>query len=197
MRIESITKIAESQTANSSRFTLPNHLGTHVDVPRHFFENGQALTNYPPEFWIFEKPLLLDVPCSDGYLITPKDLEGRIPGETDLLLLRTGYETYRNDDRYWEHNPGLAPELGTWTRKNYKNIRSIGMDLISVTSRHHREEGREAHRILLDPGAYGNPVLPVEDMSLGHINKCLSKVIISPLRVKDSNAGLCTVFGLL
>ena len=196
MRIESITKITEGQTANSSRFILPNHLGTHVDAPRHFFEKGPALTDYPPEFWIFKKPLLLDIPCKDGYLITPNDLKGRIPEETDLLLIRTGYETYRNDDRYWEHNPGLAPELGTWIRKNYKNIRSIGMDLISVTSRHHREEGREAHRILLDPDTYGNPVLPVEDMSLEHVNKPLSQVIISPLRVMDSNSGLCTVFGL-
>ena len=31
MRIEPITQIAAGDTANTSHFVLPNHLGTHVD----------------------------------------------------------------------------------------------------------------------------------------------------------------------
>ena len=195
MRIEPITRIAAGHTANTSRLILPNHLGTHVDAPRHFFDSGPSLTDYPPEFWIFETPLLIDVPGDDGYLIGPKDVERNLTLETDLLLLRTGYERYRGESRYWEHNPGLAPELGIWLRDHFPKLRVIGMDVISVTSRHHREEGRAAHRALLDPNGHNQPVLPVEDMALAKAGRRLEKVIISPLMVLQENGGLCTVFG--
>ena len=197
MCIEPITQIATGDTANTSRFVLPNHLGTHVDAPRHFFDSGPALTDYPPEFWLFEKPLLVDFPGDDGYLIGPKDVEEAVTPETDLLLLRTGYEKFRGDSRYWEHNPGLDPELGTWLRKRFSNVRVIGMDVISVTSRHHRDDGREAHRALLDPNKIGEPVLPVEDMALENVDGRLGRAIIAPLRVCEADGGSCTVIGFI
>lgn len=197
MRIEPITRIAAGHTANTSRLILPNHLGTHVDAPRHFFDSGPSLTDYPPEFWVFENPLLVDVPGDDGYLIGPKDVEKSLTSETDLLLLKTGYERYRGESRYWEHNPGLAPELGIWLRDHFPKLRVIGMDVISVTSWHHREEGRAAHRALLDPNGRNRPVLPVEDMALAHMDEPLGKVIIGPLSVCELDAGLCTAIGIM
>ena len=195
MRIEPITQIAAGDTANTSRYVLPNHLGTHVDAPRHFFGSGPSLTDYPPEFWVFENPLLVDVPGDDGYLIGPKDVEEAISSEIDLLLLRTGYEKFRGESRYWEQNPGVGPELGIWLREMFPNARAIGMDVISVTSRHHRHEGRIAHRALLDPNRSGSPVLPVEDMGLAHVVGPLGRVIIAPLRVWATDGGPCTVIG--
>lgn len=197
MRIESITRITAGDTANTSRFVFPNHLGTHVDTPRHFFDSGPTLSNYPPEFWIFENPLIVDVPSDDGYLIGPKDMADAITPETDLLLLRTGYEKFRGNSRYWEHNPGLDPELGTWLRERFANVRVIGMDFISVTSRHHRGKGRAAHRALLDPNISGSPVLPLEDMGLANVVGRLRRVIIAPLRVCVANGGPCTVIGFI
>jgi len=69
------------------------------------------------------------------------------------------------------------------------------MDLISVTSREHREEGRAAHRAFLDPAGEGNPVLLIEDMALAHVRGALRAVCVSPLRVRDADGGPCTVFG--
>ena len=197
MRIEPITTIATGDTANTSRFVLPNHLGTHVDIPKHFFDSGSSLTDYPPDFWVFDNPMLVDVPGDDGYLISPKDVEGKITPETDILLLRTGYEKYRGDSRYWEHNPGLHPELGTWLRKGFPNMRILGMDIISITSRHHREEGRAAHRTLLDPDKPGKPLVAIEDMALSQVCGQLNSVIIVPLRVSKANGGPCTVIGFI
>ena len=86
MNIERITQIAAGNTANTSRFIFPNHLGTHIDAPHHFFDSGATVMDYPPEFWIFDNPLLVDVPGKDGYLISSKDVSEKLTSETDLLL---------------------------------------------------------------------------------------------------------------
>ena len=69
------------------------------------------------------------------------------------------------------------------------------MDVISVTSRLHREEGREAHRALLDPERPGDPVLALEDMALQRVKGRLARVIVAPLRVRNADGGPCTVIG--
>ena len=168
MRVEPMTRISRGDTANTTRYSIPNHLGTHLDAPLHFADGASSLTDYEPEFWIFKRPQLIDVPGKDGHLVGPTDLSERLQDGTDLLLLRTGYEEYRAEDRYWARNPGLHPDLGRWLRTGHATVRMVGMDVISVTSRLHREEGREAHRALLDPTQPGEPVLALEDMALQH-----------------------------
>jgi arylformamidase len=197
MQIENITQISAGATANTSRFILPNHLGTHVDAPRHFFENGSTLTEYSPEFWVFVNPLMIDVQCDDGYLISTQDVDEKLTVETDLLLIRTGFEKFRKSTRYWKSNPGLDPKLGTWLRSNFPTVRAVGMDFISVTSLEHKDEGRAAHRTLLDPNGPGAPVLAIEDMSLSKVDARLETVIIAPLRVLGADGGQCTVIGFV
>jgi len=197
MIVQEILKISKGDTANSSRLILPNHLGTHIDAPGHFFDSGPVLMDYPAEFWIFDSPTLVDVPGEDGYLISPEDVEAALSQETDLLLLRTGYEAYRGSPRYWERNPGLAPEFCIWLRKNFSKLRALGMDIISVTSRLVRKKGRAAHRAFLDPCALEKPILPIEDMALKYVKTQLSKVIITPFRVMGIDSGPCTVFGII
>lgn len=191
---EALSRISEGDTANTVRLILPNHLGTHVDAPRHFAEEGKTLSEYPAPFWVFEHPVLLDVPGEEGHLVSPEDVAGRLPEETDLLLLRTGFERVRGQEAYWAKNPGISPELGGWLRANYPTVRAIGMDVISVTSRLHRIEGREAHRALLDPDRPGEPVLAIEDMALARATGRLSRVVVAPLRVQRGDGGPCTVF---
>jgi len=190
---ETLTSISGGDTANTVRLILPNHLGTHVDAPFHFAAEGKTLSDFPADFWVFEKPVLVDVPGDEGYLVEPKDVEGQIPEETDLILLRTGFEKYRGEEAYWARNPGISPELGGWLRKTHPTVRAIGMDVISVTSRLHRMEGREAHHALLDPNRPGTPVLAIEDMALAHVQGNLKSVIVAPLRVQNGDGGPCTV----
>lgn len=197
VKIEPITQIASGDSANTSRFIIPNHIGTHLDTPKHFFDSGQTLMDYGPDFWIFNEPSLIDITCEEGYLITSKDLDQQITPQTDLLLLRTGFESKRSKSMYWQHNPGLAPELGFWLRDNYPNLKSVGIDAISVTSRNHREAGRETHRAFLNPNGSGQPLVLIEDMALAQVKTRLSRVIVAPIRVTPADSGPCTIFGFL
>ncbi|MFH0882964.1 MAG: cyclase family protein [bacterium] len=195
LKIDRLTSIAAGDTANTVRLTLPNHLGTHVDTPYHFAEDVPTLSDFPAEFWVFDRPVLIDVPGEEGHLIEPGDVAGHIPEGTDLLLLRTGFEKYRGEEVYWARNPGIAPSLGGWLREHYPTVRALGMDVISVTSSLHRMEGREAHRGLLDPNRPGHPILAIEDMALAEVDGRLARVVVSPLRLRRGDGGPCTVIG--
>lgn len=193
--IHSQTSISSGDTANTSQWEFPNHIGTHLDAPYHFFEEGLKLSDYPPEYWIFSQPLLLDTPTDDGYLITPDDIANQLTTKPDLLMLRTGYERYRREERYWQRNPGLSPELGQWLRENHPSVRVVGFDCISITSRLHREAGRAAHRAFLDPEGPGNPVPLIEDMALAEVLWPLRQIIVAPLPIAGADGGPCTVLG--
>lgn len=192
---EHISCIATGDTANSSRWCLPNHLGTHVDVPRHFFDSGESVDHYSASDWCFERPILVDVSVADDALIMPSLIADALPIDADLLLIRTGFEAHRHSQRYWQRNPGLSAELGVWLRSFRPRVRAVGMDLISATAREHRLEGRLAHRAFLEPTGEGHPVLLIEDMALQCASEMLRKVIVAPLRAREANGGPCTVMG--
>ncbi len=194
---EPLTRVVAGDTANTAKYSFPNHLGTHIDAPLHFVSGAPSLTDYRPGFWIFDNPRIVDVPGAAGYLVGPDDLVGKVRKDTDILLLRTGYEKFRAEERYWKENPGVHPTLGGWLRAEFPAVRVVGIDVISVTSRLHRPEGREAHLGLLDPSRPGRPVLAIEDMALAGVREPLNRVWVAPLMVRGSDGGPCSVLGFL
>ena len=43
LRIRKVSKISKGDSSNSINFSMHNHLGTHVDVPFHFLNDGSNL----------------------------------------------------------------------------------------------------------------------------------------------------------
>ena len=194
--IDEKSKISEGKSANSSSWTFTNnHLGTHVDVPKHFFNAGKTITEFQPEDWVFNNVQIIDVPCNKATLINREHLENTILENIDLLLIRTGYEAFRLKDKYWNDNPGLSPELGLWLRENFQSIRAIGFDFISLTSWKFRDIGKEAHRVFLDPDGNNQPIRIIEDISLANIDNEISVIIIAPIFINNSNGSPVTIFG--
>lgn len=193
--IDHISQINDGKSANSSKWTFTNnHLGTHVDVPRHFYDSGKAITDYYPQDWIFKKIQVIDVPCEKAKLIGIKEIEHKIRKNIDFLLIRTGYEKYRSSEKYWNDNPGLLPELGVWLRRRFTNLRAIGFDFISLSSWKYRDIGKKAHKVFLNPIGINQPIWIIEDMSLECINNEIREVIITPMFIKDSNGSPVSVF---
>ena len=196
--IEQSSKITEGGSANSSKWTFTNnHLGTHIDVPRHFFDSGKTITDYSPRDWIFKKIQIIDVPCEKANLIGIAEIEHKIESYIDLLLIRTGYENYRSMDKYWNDNPGLTPELGFWLRENFQSIRAVGFDFISLTSWKYRDIGKKAHKVFLNPKGSNQPIGIIEDMKLTNLKENIKEIIVAPLFVKKSNGSPVTIFGYL
>jgi len=194
-----VSLISKGDSANTSYLQFPNHLGTHIDFPNHFYENGQTIEDFSLDFWIYYKEDIqfIEVNLHDGeLLITPNHIECNesINKNAKIVLLKTGAYEYRMDEeKYWKYNPGIGVELAEWLRQNFQELRLIGIDSISISSWQHRQIGRKVHKLLLKPA---KPILLIEDMDLSKVNKntIFKEIIIAPLMVKDSNGSPCTIF---
>ena len=195
LAVQPATRISGGATANSDVWTLPNHLGTHIDFPLHFYDEGAGAHEYDAGFWKFTQPQIVDVPLQAGGLVETKHVQGILREGTDFLLIRTGFERHRAGSLYWENNPGISPELALWLRMKAGSLRVLGIDAISITCRTRRPEGKKAHEIFLDPRGNGSPILLAEDMCLAHAPEKLSSVLVAPLRVLGANGTPCTIVG--
>jgi kynurenine formamidase len=137
-------------TAN--RFWTPEHGGTHIDAPIHFFKDRAYLDQLPLERLI-GKGVVIDVSekCASNpdYQVSVEDLTGWEAKHGQklndvIILLRTGYGKFWPDrvkymgtnDRGIEavaklHFPGLHPDAAKWIVEN-RNVKAIGLDTPSI-----------------------------------------------------------------
>lgn len=161
--------IEDGDACNTFQVTLFNHFGTHMDGPNHFNGDGKKLYELELSRFIFERPLLVDIPKSVGEMVMQEDL---VPFEdqimkADLLLIRSGFSRMREENNavYSAQGPCISSEAARLITKKYSNLKAVGMDWISLSSPLHIEDGVLAHQIML--GKQGNaPVLIIEDIDL-------------------------------
>ena len=150
--------IAQGAGANVSRLDFGSHTGTHVDAPKHFFDDGAGVDELP-----------LDVLMGPARLIAFADAVTSI-GESELsthdldgvtrLLMRTRNSSWLADGSTEFHRDYtyLAPDGAAYLAD--RGIRLVGVDYLSVEqfrSGHHK-----THRTLLERG-----VVIVEGLMLG------------------------------
>ncbi len=185
----------KGDSCNTGKWALSNHIGTHVDCPRHFSAKGKTLEAYPADFWIFRHVLLIDMsPLPPGHIICWEDLSAApFSDEVGLLLIRTGFSERRHESVYWENNPGFHPDVAEQLLAHFPNLRMLGFDSISLSPFGDRPLGRLAHQAFLD---HPQPILILEDMDLSEVTGAtrFRQVIVSPLRVSEADASPCTVF---
>ena len=200
IRFERIQEIGKGSKANVTQIELGVHSGTHLDAPFHFDGNRKSLDEYTADNWVFDHPWLISFPTQKAtildFLMLEHELEA-IPMETDLLLLKTGFSSYRNSKnslerkKYISQGPGISPDIGNWLRK-FRNVRAVGFDFISLTSYQHREIGRKAHQCFLGDGE-GEPILIIEDMNLDPLQTRPKKVFSIPMLYEKADGAPTTI----
>jgi arylformamidase len=196
INIESIKSISRGDSSNVFSFTLQNHWGTHVDAPNHFFIDGKKIADYPAEFWFFKSPQVVKIDLKPDEFIVCDDWIKDINSDTDILLFKSGWSNKKEKKIYYKHNPGVHPEVGIYLRKNFPNLKAVGIDWISISSYQNRNLGREAHRSFLDPEGENNPIMIIEDMDLEENLTGLVNILILPIRIIDLDSAPCTVIGI-
>jgi len=192
------SNIDSGDLANDSSICTTVHIGTHIDMPYHFYKNGQTIEFFHADFWEFDKVIFIEYTFSE--LLIENELINLLNNIVDvgyeLLIVKTGMCYKRNEERYWGENYGFSSKIAEFIRLKFPNIRVFGFDTISVTSFQYREMGKIAHKVFLDPV---NPILLLEDMDLRGLstNSKIQKIIISPLRIANCDGLPCTVIGEL
>jgi arylformamidase len=182
---------------NQCEFEMCNHIGTLVDLPSHFNPNGKAADEIDAAEWVFESPVIADIPKGDGEVIEAADLAeaSSYIRNCDLLLIRTGFERFRSDhSRYARLNPALGRSLAKYAVEKLPLLRAIGIDVVSAGNVGHPDDAIAVHRTLLGyPDVDSRYILVIEDMSLQHCPAKVEQVIVLPLRVKGLDGVPCTV----
>lgn len=194
IKIKPINQIIKGDSSNSYEVTFYNHIGTHVDCQKHFIKEGKELSQYEIKDFIFEKVSVLNIGKEKGELFKPKDFyqfEKEIR-DSDFVIIKTSFQKYREIDKetYQYKGPGFDKESAYYISK-FENLRGIGFDFVSLSSPLHREEGREAHRILLKKDNF----IIVEDMDLEKLgNLKIKRLFVIPIYIKEIDSAPVTVF---
>ncbi len=111
-----ITRVASipANPLNVTRLSMIVHVGTHVDSPRHFFQDGPALEDVPLArlmgpgvVWRMDQPLYGTIEPADLERMRP-ELE---PG--DILVLDTGVAAFVGTPDY-ERHASLSVAAARW-----------------------------------------------------------------------------------
>jgi arylformamidase len=170
-QMEPIKRISSGGTSNVSTLHMSAHTGTHVDAPRHFFDEGAGADRLPLEL-LLGRALVVEVTSRQG--IRPEDLTGIDLSEAIRVLFKTV------NSRLWS-TPDFRPDYVGLTEAGAKHlvergVKVVGVDYLSVEE--FRKPGAPAHRVLLGSGAIVIEGLNLLDVEPGHYDMfCL------PLRI--------------
>jgi kynurenine formamidase len=117
---------------NITQLVMSTHLGTHLDAPFHFFDDGTPVDRVDPHRG-FGPAWVLDFsrkrPKED---ITRADLERH--GDKIMrgarLIIRTGWDKVFPEDRYFTDYPGIAPDACALLAE--RRIACLALDMPSV-----------------------------------------------------------------
>lgn len=198
LSIEPSSSIDRGDMYNSAVVHLFNHFGTHFDAPKHFNQQGPSITELPLAYFIYSRPLLIDIPSQPGRLLLAEDFAPFMAeiAQADLLLIRTGLEKVRQEspEIYAKNGGAVSVEAAKYLIDHASHLKAIGFDFISLASPAYPAHGVEAHQVLLGMYQPSHYICIIEDMKLSQVNKAkLKKVLALPLRVEGVDSAQVTV----
>ncbi len=192
---EKKSDISKGDVANDSSISSTVHIGTHIDMPYHFFDDGQTIEDFDIDYFRFKNILFVDmlpnnVIVKDDLIAILKNIDKK--NSYDILIVKTGICHKRDKNEFWETNYGFDPSIAGYLRDKFPNIRVLGFDSVSISSFANRMLGRESHKAFLDPL---KPLLLLEDMDLTALRKesKIKKLDIAPLRISKCDGLPCTI----
>jgi kynurenine formamidase len=123
---------------NAQYIMTSNHMGTHLDAPRHFVTNGMTIDEIPLD-WLYGPGVIVDLrkEMDELAVYSPQMIESKVEvKDGDILILNTGWHRFgqfgeeADEERYVHFHPGPHPDLVPWLLE--KKIHIWGVDAIST-----------------------------------------------------------------
>ena len=173
--LEPIKRLARGDSSNVSSLHLSAHAGTHVDAPRHFFDEGSGAEMLPLEM-LCGRARVIELTTRKA--ITPDDLAGIDLNEDVRVLLKT------HNSRLWgspEFHPDFIGVSDAGARYLVeRGVKVLGVDYLSVEA--YKTPGAPAHHVLLGAGT-----IVIEGLNLRDVEPGVYEMFCLPLAVVGSD----------
>lgn len=185
VQLTQVLNLEKGDNCNKWQFTMNNHTGTHIDTPLHFCKSGKSIDQYPADYWFSNHVHLIQ--CKTDEIITHLE---HTPKNTEVLLIKTGFENFRNLDQYVFTQPPISSELAPKLKSELPKLKFFGFDMISLSSALNSEMGHAAHKSFL----CDYDIMIIEDMHLTELKSSPRSIIISPFIFEKFDGAPVTVF---
>jgi arylformamidase len=174
--LQPVKRIVQGDSSNVSRLVLGTHTGTHVDAPRHFFDDRSGVDTLPLDLLV-GRTRVIDLPHRGG--IREEHLATVGPREDLRVLLRTP------NSAFWNAAPGFHQDYTYLTEGGAQylvdqGVKVVGIDYLSVEQ--FKKPGAPAHRALL-----GSGVLIIEGLNLSEVDPGVYEMYCLPLRIAGAD----------
>ena len=173
--LEPIKRMARGDSSNVSTLHMSAHTGTHVDAPRHFFDEGSGTEALPLELLI-GRARVIQIDSRAG--VAAEDLDAIDLSDDIRILIKT------HNSRLWG-SPEFHTDYVGVTESGAKHlvehgIKVVGVDYLSVEQ--FRHPGAPAHHVLLGAGT-----IVIEGLDLRDVDPGVYEMFCLPLRVVGSD----------
>lgn len=178
IELERVESMDEGAHANVSRLSAGVHIGTHVDAPHHFLNDGHTIEQLPLD--------VLTGPCyvtqlPDGIeAITAEALKGMsLPSDTTRILFGTSNSRLwsRGETKFHEDFVAITEDGANWLVQH--GIQLLGVDYLSVAP---YGDSVSTHTILLQAG-----MVVVEGLDLSAVPRGFYDLYCLPLKLLGSD----------
>lgn len=139
-------EVAKGASANVSLLSFGSHTGTHVDAPKHFFDDGLAVDALSLD--LLMGPAVLICVEDDVMAVTAQHLQLHELKNHQRVLIKTRNSSFIREREFKNDYTYLAPDGAAYLAE--LGVKLVGVDYLSIEqfhSGHHR-----THRTLLEKG---------------------------------------------
>ena len=171
---EKVTSIKNGDLTNNWSIKICCHLGTHIDAPNHFIDDGITVEQIPTDrfFGVARVIALHGVPCITKALLEDKGIK-----KGEIVLFKTDNSEFINDGRFHRDFVYIAGDGAEYLAEC--GVKTVGLDYLSIDSG--KDPSFPAHHSLL-----GASIPVIEGLNLYSVSE--GTYLLSALPVKFEGA---------
>ncbi len=174
IELEQIESMDQGAHANVSHLSAGVHIGTHVDAPHHFMNDGRTIEQLPLD--VLAGPCYV-IQLPDGVeAITAEALDGMsLPKDVKRVLFGTSNSRFwsRGETKFQEDFVAVTEDGAQWLVD--QGLQLVGVDYLSVAP---YRDSVPTHRVLLQAG-----VIVVEGLDLSAVPRGFYDLYCLPLKL--------------
>lgn len=166
-----VKRLARGDSSNVSSLRMSAHAGTHVDAPRHFFDDAGGIEALPLDL-LCGRARVVEVAATEA--ITADDLRQVNLSDDVRLLIKTSNSHFWGDATFHEEYIGVGESAAKYLVE--RGIKLVGVDYLSVEP--FKTPGAPTHHILLGAGT-----IVIEGLNLRDVEPGVYEMYCLPLPV--------------